>query len=359
MTLFTQKWLFLTLFFLSLGSEALAKELNEEWEDLTQTVPSMVHPVIAAELKEEFQVSVLGELKTHSKLSLFRVNPEWMSGYSDLNLIEFMGGAVFLRHKVGVEALEVPNSSVSYLSLDLKRSLYDLARSITGALLLDGGEILTPPLKAKWIAELELSPFGRKWVHSLWSRFYDSNGVRKLQNQIRTISVAYTKGKRGIGFEGHLPWGYSMPTDFERFLRAASGHWGIMSRVNFESAESKKQRFKGTENIIISRDPHYQAEDCFVVTSLEEALKLTQADPQVVIFGGSKIYELALGAGLVDRILITEIDADLPVDTQFPTFDMNPFQLVEDTGVLADERNRYPYQFLTYERKPSILKSKF
>lgn len=70
--------------------------------------------------------------------------------------------------------------------------------------------------------------------------------------------------------------------------------------------------------IVASRTKKFEAENCYTVQSLEDALELV-GDRDAYVSGGAKLYEEALP--LVDRMYITEIDATIEGDTFFPEFD--------------------------------------
>jgi len=51
------------------------------------------------------------------------------------------------------------------------------------------------------------------------------------------------------------------------------------------------------------------------------------------------------------RMYITQIHAEVTGDTFFPEFDdVNEWKLVDREDFEADEKNDYPFSFLTYER---------
>jgi dihydrofolate reductase len=323
--------LLVALFCLLPAASALPRSLLHEWDDVAQILPHLVLPQVASELKAEFENGFLVEL-----------SPEQIRVASDLNLIHLLKSIVFLRHKVGLEALDDPSCGASYLNIEHSRPIYNLARKLTGAMLVS--QQLTPLHKEALLAKVSALQFGNDWVHGLWMRFYDEHGNRRHRHQFPVLSVAYMKSNRGIGYKGQLPWGQSMPTDFDRFLRAACGHVGIMGRLTFHD------RRRATENIVVSSNPNFKAEDCLVASSIEEAMLLASADPAPAIYGGARIYGEALQSGYAYRVLLTEIDASRPADAFFPNFNPHGYRLVEDTGIITDAVSAYPFRFLTYDR---------
>src|SRR3990167_10858678 len=127
-----------------------------------------------------------------------------------------------------------------------------------------------------------------------------------------SIIVAVAGEKRVIGKKGSLPW--YIPQELKRFKEITMGHPIIMGRKTHESIG---RVLPGRTNIIITREPNYQAEGCIVVHSLEEALRQVQ-DEEVFVIGGGEIYKQALP--LADKLYLTYIDKEIEGDTFFPDY---------------------------------------
>ena len=84
---------------------------------------------------------------------------------------------------------------------------------------------------------------------------------------------------------------------------------------------------------------------------MEEGLELASGDDEPFIGGGAQIYRIALAQGLVDRIYLTRVHAEVEGDTYLPEIDLDEWQLISEEYHDADDRNAYPYSFLVYERK--------
>lgn len=160
-----------------------------------------------------------------------------------------------------------------------------------------------------------------------------------MQASSLTLVVAYARN-RVIGRDNALPW--RLPGDLAHFKRTTLGHPIIMGRSTWESLG---RPLPGRHNIVISRNPDYQAEGATVVTSLPAAQQAAQSDAACVI-GGAQIYTLALP--LATRIIATEIQADIEGDAFFPLL---PEQVWRETArVPQPEENGLRYDFVTYER---------
>jgi dihydrofolate reductase len=149
-----------------------------------------------------------------------------------------------------------------------------------------------------------------------------------------------------IGNNNQLIW--HMPTDLKRFKTLTMGHPIIMGRKTYESIG---KALPGRTSIIITRQADYQAADCIVVHSLEDAIKAAKKTnaPQAFIIGGAEIYRQALN--LCDTIYLTKIKHSFPGNTVFPNLDHKAWALVKKEEFPADEKNPYPYEFLTLEKR--------
>ena len=90
-----------------------------------------------------------------------------------------------------------------------------------------------------------------------------------------------------------------------------------------------------------------------VAPTPEGALELAAgASSEVFILGGAEIYAQLLHRA--DRMYLTEVHADVEGDIFFPEFDdVLEWRLADREDHEADEKNEYPFSFLTYERAAS------
>jgi len=153
--------------------------------------------------------------------------------------------------------------------------------------------------------------------------------------------------KLGIGKDGTLPWRLS--ADLKRFKELTMGHHIIAGRKTHESIG---RPLPGRHTIVVSRNPDYDAQGCFVVPSLDQAVELARSrgETEAFIVGGAEIYRDALA--VVDRIYLTHVNAAVAADTYFPVWDQSQWQLEESAHVPADEKNQYPSTFKILSRRP-------
>lgn len=156
--------------------------------------------------------------------------------------------------------------------------------------------------------------------------------------------VAYDKNY-GMGAHNDIPWGRALKTDMRHFKLLTYGQAVIMGR---KTLESMKKPLPDRQNIVLSRDPE-TIEGAIVVQSLEDAYKAVEPGREIWVIGGGQIFKLAMND--IDRIYATEVDTVIPdCDVFFPEIDPKKWRETEREHHEADERNKYAFDFITYER---------
>ncbi|HEX2488731.1 MAG TPA: dihydrofolate reductase [Blastocatellia bacterium] len=160
--------------------------------------------------------------------------------------------------------------------------------------------------------------------------------------------IAAMDRKRGIGADNKLPWRLS--ADLKRFRELTMGHHIIVGRKTFESIG---RPLPGRRMIVVTRDRNYKAEGCDIAHSVEDATRLARerGESEAFICGGAEIY--AQSIGIVDRMYLTFVDAEVAADTFFPEFDEQEWSERESFYQPADEKNQYPFTFKLMVRKGS------
>jgi len=149
-----------------------------------------------------------------------------------------------------------------------------------------------------------------------------------------------------IGRDNGIPWRQS--TDLKRLKSLTMGHHVIMGRVTYDSVG---KALPGRATIVITRREGFTLPDAKVVHSLEDAIRIAAeaGESEAFILGGAEIY--AMANHRADRMYLTRVHADLEGDTFFPEFDdVSEWHLTDAEHFDADEKNEYPYSFLTYDR---------
>lgn len=146
-----------------------------------------------------------------------------------------------------------------------------------------------------------------------------------------------------IGRDNDLPWRLS--ADLQYFRRITMGKPILMGRKTHESIG---RALPGRQNIVVSSLADYQAEGCDVVNSIESALKLAADEDEIMVIGGSSLFEQMFD--IVDKLYLTRVHAELEGDTWFPQWDKTKWQLISQESHPADEKNDYAYSFEVYQR---------
>ncbi len=159
-------------------------------------------------------------------------------------------------------------------------------------------------------------------------------------------SIVAVAKNRVIGNNNDIPWRLS--TDLKYFKKQTTGHHIIMGRKSFLSIGKP---LPNRTNIIVTRDPYFIASNCIVVHSIPEALEIAQerGETEVFITGGGMIYEQTMD--IVDKLYITEVDAEPKGDVRFPEIDYENWNLMSEDPRQKGERDDHNFNFKTYERK--------
>lgn len=147
-----------------------------------------------------------------------------------------------------------------------------------------------------------------------------------------------------IGTEGELPWRLS--DDLKRFKRLTMGKPIVMGRLTWESIG---RPLPSRQNIVLTRQADFDASGCDVVSSPAEALRVAGDAAEIVIIGGSQIYDLFLPRA--GRLYLTRVHAEVDGDAFFPELDEEAWTLVGSETHAADDANQFAFEFRTYERK--------
>ena len=149
-----------------------------------------------------------------------------------------------------------------------------------------------------------------------------------------------------IGKNNQLLW--HLPNDLKFFKNTTWGMPVIMGRKTFESVNKP---LPGRINIVITRQPGWNAEGVIVSTDMNDALKKAAETncKETFIIGGGEIYQQ--GFEFADKIYITRVHAVLDGDTFFPSIDENKWQLTSSQDFVADDKHKFAYSFQTWVKK--------
>lgn len=173
-----------------------------------------------------------------------------------------------------------------------------------------------------------------------------------------SVGLIWAEARGGvIGLDGVMPW--HVPEDLAHFKAMTLGGSVVMGRKTWDSIPERFRPFAGRENIVVTRQADWSADGAHVAHSVADAIALAASltpGERVWVTGGAEIYRAALGdaassAFIVDRIEVTEIDADVSGDTHAP--EIGAGWQVETADPASDwhvSRTGLPYRFLRYAR---------
>ncbi|MCK9557725.1 MAG: dihydrofolate reductase [Candidatus Cloacimonetes bacterium] len=144
---------------------------------------------------------------------------------------------------------------------------------------------------------------------------------------------------RVIGRDNKMPW--YIPEDLAWFKQHTLGGPVIMGKNTLLSMGGT---LVNRENIVLSRDPDFSAENATVLHSLDDAL---MSYPDAFIIGGASIFAQALP--LVNTLYITHIHAWIAGDSKFPDF--YPEQWDKQVVKELKSVSGYELSFCIYNRK--------
>lgn len=149
----------------------------------------------------------------------------------------------------------------------------------------------------------------------------------------------------GIGKDGGLL--VHLSGDLKYYKSKTIGRVMVVGRKTLESFPGGKP-LPDRVNIVMTRDPEYERDDCIVCRSIEEVMEEIKKYPedQVFIAGGAEIYRQFMD--LCDVFYVTKIYKGFKADRFFPDLDAMGLRVTWESEL--QEENHISYRFLKYER---------
>jgi dihydrofolate reductase len=159
----------------------------------------------------------------------------------------------------------------------------------------------------------------------------------------KSITLIAAMGKnRAIGLDGRMPW--HLPAELQHFKRATMGKAIAMGRKTWQAIG---RPLPGRQNIVISRNPDFEAIGADVSASLEKAVEISETD-EIMVIGGGQLYTLALP--LARRMILTLIDLEPRADTFFPEWQEDQWNTTGDQYFPTDDNNGHAYRIVELSR---------
>ena len=166
-------------------------------------------------------------------------------------------------------------------------------------------------------------------------------------HQLDLVLIAAVARNGVIGKGNALLW--HLPEDLAHFRDTTLGHSVIMGRKTWDSLPPRFRPLPRRRNIVVTRQPAWQAEGAQAVPSLEAALDAAQPETRLFVIGGAALYAAALP--LAQTLLLTEIHRDFEGDVLFPAYERSAFEETAREHHQAQPPNDFSFDFVTWRRR--------
>ena len=161
-----------------------------------------------------------------------------------------------------------------------------------------------------------------------------------------TLSLIAAVARNGvIGKDNQLLW--HLPEDMRYFRETTRGKPVIMGRKTWESLPDSFRPLPGRHNIVVSRNPAYQATGATLAGSLEEAIQKAADAGEVFVIGGSELYAKTIP--LAQRLYLTEIASEFDGDVFFPEVLADEWEEVSRKA--QQGTSGLTFSFVVYQRR--------
>ena len=173
----------------------------------------------------------------------------------------------------------------------------------------------------------------------------------KAEMNAPTIALVVARAENGaIGRGGDLPWRLS--TDLKQFRKLTLGKPVLMGRRTFNSLPRVLDH---RVNIVLSRDPDFEAPGAVVAANLEEGLAAAHEAAraagvdEIMVIGGDDVFRAVMP--LAGRIYLTEVHASPDADVWLRDFDLGDWREVSRERHEPGPRDEHPFSFVRLERR--------
>ena len=162
------------------------------------------------------------------------------------------------------------------------------------------------------------------------------------------LHLIFARAANGvIGHNNTLPW--HLPEDLAHFKRTTLGCPVIMGRKTWDSLPPKFRPLPGRLNIVVTRQPDWQAPGALTAHSLQAACDLCPPDSDAWVIGGAEIYAQALP--LASTAVVTDIEASYEGDAFAPQFGPEWLETARDKQVSSTGLS---FSFITYCKNSGV-----
>lgn len=147
-----------------------------------------------------------------------------------------------------------------------------------------------------------------------------------------------------IGRDNGLPW--RLKADLQHFRALTMGHPIVMGRNTWASLG---RPLPGRRNMVVTRDAGFRPQGAEVFGSPDAAIAAAAGADRIFVIGGAQLYASLLARA--ERLVLTEVWADVEGDAHFPIFDRGDFVEERRDPRQADTENEFDFDFVEYRRR--------
>jgi dihydrofolate reductase len=158
--------------------------------------------------------------------------------------------------------------------------------------------------------------------------------------------IAALDRDHAIGRDNDLPW--RLPDDLKRFKALTIGKPVLMGR---KTAQSLGRTLPGRRNLVLTRSGTVPFEGMQAVASVDEALRIAEADgaDELCVIGGGEVYALTLP--VATHLFLTHVETRVEGgEAFFPAFDVSQWRVVSRERHDADAKHAFAFEFVDYVR---------
>jgi dihydrofolate reductase len=173
--------------------------------------------------------------------------------------------------------------------------------------------------------------------------------VSAEEPRIDIVLLAAVADNGIIGRDNGLPFRQS--SDLKRFKQLSMGKPLVMGRKTYLSIGKP---LPGRTNIVVTRDPSFNAVGVVTAMNLDAAMTVARGDAlrrgadAVVVIGGTDIFKQTMP--LADRLEITHVHARPEGDVSFPPIEETHWRATDRSDHPAGPQDEASFSYVTYLR---------
>jgi len=173
--------------------------------------------------------------------------------------------------------------------------------------------------------------------------------VSAEEPRIDIVLLAAVADNGIIGRDNGLPFRQS--SDLKRFKQLSMGKPLVMGRKTYLSIGKP---LPGRTNIVVTRDPSFNAVGVVTAMSLDAAMTVARGDAlrrgadAIVVIGGTDIFKQTMP--LADRLEITHVHARPEGDVSFPPIEETHWRATDRSDHPAGPQDEASFSYVTYLR---------